>query len=157
MVITIIGILAALITAAAPRRSTSARQAQIETEITRSRGFAELQRHRSVVSTECSNGRHQFAIESPASPNPLNEAQAVQDVKRHLKQAFRNAPRAGILIAALAGTRPGSHRKRPTSLRAGCQPAKRWCSGSAASANDEKYPISGEGGPSYPSSTPAAA
>ena len=70
-----------------------------------------------------------------AAPHADRRAQILNDLKRHLKQAFPRHQESDDLIRVLGRLRPGQLERLPRSARtAACRPAKRSCSGWAASA-----------------------
>ncbi len=91
---------------------------------------------------------------TPTEPTnaPLSESQILSDVKRHLKQAFPRHQESDDLIRALVGL-PATGNDRsdyPQPLAGGMTAGESlvfWLGGFSA---DPRYPISGEGGPSYP-------
>lgn len=152
VVITIIGILVALITAAAAGALKRGRQAQIKTELDQIAMAIETYKNdKGSYPPNC-----QVDGLSGAN-NPIDESQVLIDLKRHFKQAFPRHRESDELIAALAGLRKdGTMLTGSEQLQGGMSAGEAivfWLGGFSA---DPKYPISGEGGPSYaiPGSSP---
>jgi hypothetical protein len=92
-----------------------------------------------------------MAAEPANSPTPLNESQIFSDLKRHLKQAFPRHQEPDDLIRVLCGLQPQNTMDFPSAGLPGGMSAGEalvfWLGGFSS---DPRYPISGEGGPSYP-------
>lgn len=150
VVITIIGILAALITAAGAGALKRARQAKIKTEIDQI--AMALQTYKDTAGSYPPNSQTDdtnLTPEPPTSPTPINETQVVSDIKRHMSQAFGKSREPAYLINALAGMSDGSTPEITHPLPGGMSAGEALVFWLGGFSSDEKYPISGEGGPSY--------
>ena len=144
--ITIIGILAALITVAAVAALRRAREAGIKAEIDQlDTAFMEYKNKTTAFPPNCQTDDTNLAGDSPTTP--LNEATVFNDLKRHMKQAFPRHQESDDLLRALAGLYSGSN---ATNLRGGITAGEAVVFWLGGFSSDPKYPISGEGGPSYP-------
>ncbi len=142
VVITIIGILAALITAAGAGALKRARQAQIKTELD--------QITMAYQSFKDKYGAFPPNCQVDGTGDPIDEAQVLTDIKRHLKQAFPWHREPDSLIAALAGmTTTGALLPSGQGLQGGMTAGESVVFWLGGFSTDPKYPISGEGGPSY--------
>lgn len=141
VVITIIGILAALITVAASGALKKGRQTAIKVELDQI--SAALEKYKQDVAGS-------YPPNLQVDGVIIDESQVLNDVRRHLKQAFPRSNEPPELIAALAGLATnGSLLPSGDSLQGGMTAGEAivfWLSGFSS---DPKYPISGEGGPSY--------
>jgi prepilin-type N-terminal cleavage/methylation domain-containing protein len=152
VVITIIGILVALLTVAAVAALRTARQTEIKAEINQmDEGLVEYKNKTTAFPPNAQTDDTNMQVEPANSPTPLNEAQIFSDLKRHLKQAFPRHQESDDLIRAMCGlpaqTAPSDY---PQPLEGGMSAGESlvfWLGGFSA---DPRYPISGEGGPSYP-------
>jgi prepilin-type N-terminal cleavage/methylation domain-containing protein len=145
VVITIIGILVALITVAASAALKKGRQTAIKVELDQiSMAFED---YKGVVGSYPPNLQVDGTTGTDA---PIDESQVLADVKRHFKQAFPRSREPDDLIARLAGlTKDGALLPTNQGLQGGMTAGEAlvfWLSGFSS---DPKYPISGEGGPSY--------
>jgi prepilin-type N-terminal cleavage/methylation domain-containing protein len=153
VVITIIGILAALITTAAVGAMGKAQETRIKAEINQI--DAALREYKNKVTAfppNCqSDDPNLTPIESEASPGstPINESQVLADLKKHLKQVAPRHQESDDLLRVIAGI-PAVDQTRYSRLLGGGMTAGEaivfWLGGFSS---DPKYPISGEGGPSY--------
>jgi len=147
VVITIIGILAALITAAGVGALKRARQAQIKVELDQ---IAMAFQSAGAFPPNCQIDDTNFTPDGEPAATPLDESQVLTDLKRHLKQAFPRHRERESLLRALAGDSAtvgsGTGNVLPGGMSAG-EAIVFWLGGFSS---DPKYPISGEGGPSYP-------
>src|SRR3990172_6241745 len=146
IVITIIGILASLITAAGIAAMNTGRRTRIKTEIN--------QLDMAIQTYKENSGSYPPNCQidgTTGSDAPLLETQVQTDLKRHLKQAFPRHDESDELIGKLAGLLPNGN-LLPTGsggLQGGMSAGEAivfWLSGFSS---DPKYPISGEGGLSY--------
>jgi prepilin-type N-terminal cleavage/methylation domain-containing protein len=142
VVITIIGILAALITAAGAGALKRARQARIKAEIDQI--AMALQTYKDNAGAYPPNCQS----DGPGTGNPLNEPQILTDVKRALKQAFPRHAESDELVAALVGLNSDGTLVA-SGLRGGMSAGESLVFWLGGFSSDPKYPISGEGGPSY--------
>jgi prepilin-type N-terminal cleavage/methylation domain-containing protein len=149
VVITIIGILAALITAAGAGALKRARQAQIKVEVDQI--SMALQTYKDTAGSYPPNALTDFGSEETVTV--AMKAQILTDLKRHLKQAFPRHREPDSLLQLLVGqTVAGSgNRELPGGMTAG-EAVVFWMGGFSS---DPKYPISGERGPSYALPTPS--
>jgi prepilin-type N-terminal cleavage/methylation domain-containing protein len=152
VVITIIGILAALITAAGAGALKTARQNAIKTELDQI--TMALQSYKDTAGSyppNCQTDDTNMTAEPPTSPNPIDETQVFNDLKRHMKQAFPKHRESENLLRVIAGLpATGSDAANYQKLLAGGMSSGEalvfWLGGFSS---DPKYPISGEGGPSF--------
>jgi prepilin-type N-terminal cleavage/methylation domain-containing protein len=142
VVITIIGILAALITVAAMGALKSARRAEIKAELNQvDGGFNEVKNKSTAFPPNC---------QTDGSAGLINEARVLADLKRYMSLAFPRHQEPPELIAALAGLNANG-----TPIAVGQNMAGGLTAGEAivfwlgGFSQDPKFPISGEGGPSY--------
>jgi prepilin-type N-terminal cleavage/methylation domain-containing protein len=144
VVITIIGILAALITTAAVGALKTMRKTAIKVEITEiSNGLDEYKNKTTAYPPNCQTDDLSTTGTEPVA-TPIDEATVVNDVKRHLKQAFPRHQEPDDLILRLVGLASGG-RQLNGGMSAG-EAVVFWLGGFSS---DPKFPISGEGGPSY--------
>jgi type II secretory pathway pseudopilin PulG len=152
VVITIIGILAALITAAGAGALKRARQAAIKTEVDQiSMG---LQTFKDTYQSYPPNGQVDDQDDvgtTEPSATPLSEAQVLNDLKRAMKQAFPRHREPESLLRTLAGLQvTGTDAANfPNELEGGLSAGEALVFWLGGFSSDPKYPISGEGGPSY--------
>jgi prepilin-type N-terminal cleavage/methylation domain-containing protein len=139
VVITIIGILAALITTAAIGALRKARETEIKTEINQiDTGFEEYKNRTTAYPPNCQTD----------GSEPLDESAVFSDLKHHLKRAFPRQQEPDDLLRCLVGLTPSSaanFRRLPGGMSGG-EAIVFWLGGFSS---DPKFPISGEGGPSY--------
>ncbi len=149
VVIAIIGILVSLITVAAVGALKTSQRTRIKAEITEiANGFDEM---KNKFTAYPPNALTRYGV--GVSDEKLTAAQRLQvlnDLKRFLKQAFPRHQEPDTLIAALAGLLAnGNELSSGSQMEGGMTAAEAlvfWLGGFSA---DPKYPISGEGGPSY--------
>ena len=142
VVITIIGILASLITVAAMGALKNARRTEVKAELSQiDGGFNEVKNKMNAFPPNC---------QTDGTAGPINEARVLADLKRFMKTAFPRHQEPDNVIAALVGLRADG-----TPINAGQPMAGGMTAGEAlvfwlgGFSQDPKYPISGEGGPSY--------
>jgi hypothetical protein len=145
VVITIIGILAALIVTAAVGALKKARQAEIKAEVNQiDGGFTEFKNKTTAYPPNCQ-------VDGTGTGNPISESRVLTDLKRFMKLAFPRHQESDALLAALVGLQPNG----TTPISAGQPMAGGMTAGEAVVfwlggfSQDPKYPISGDGGPSY--------
>lgn len=141
VVITIIAILSALILTAAGAARRAAFRARIKAEMTEiSTGFEEYKNKITAYPPNCQTdyGPDHGPLATPT------KTQIYTDLKKHLNQAFPLHREPDDLILRLAGL-VGSGQELAGGMRAG-EALVFWLGGFSA---DPKYPISGEGGPSF--------
>lgn len=146
VVITIIGMLAALIVVAATGALKKARQTEIKAEINQmDGGFNEVKNKSTAFPPNC-----QVDGAGTGSADPINEAVVLADIKRYMHLAFPRHQEPDSVIAALAGCNAdGSLIPKGKPMAGGMSAGEAlvfWVSGFSL---DPKYPISGDGGPSY--------
>ncbi|HEY4232026.1 MAG TPA: type II secretion system protein, partial [Lacipirellulaceae bacterium] len=146
VVITIIGILAALITVAAAGALKRAHQAQIKTEMNQiDMAFQTYKDKFGSYPPNC-----QVDGGGTATGTPIDESQVLTDLIRHFKQAFPRHREQPALIAALAGLDAnGAPLSGTQGLQGGMTAGEAIVFWLGGFSSDPKYPISGEGGPSY--------
>ena len=142
VVITIIGILASLITVAAMGALKNARRTEVKAEVGQiDGGFNEVKNKLNAFPPNC---------QTDGTTGPIVEATVLADLKRFMKTAFPRHQEPDNVIAALVGLRADG-----TPIAAGQPMAGGMSAGEAlvfwlgGFSQDPKYPISGEGGPSY--------
>jgi prepilin-type N-terminal cleavage/methylation domain-containing protein len=142
VVITIIGILASLIVVAAVGAMGKAAETRIKSEINQmDAAMVEYKNKTTAFPPNCQTDGSGF----------ITEATVLNDLNYHMNQAFPRHQEPPALIAALAGLKTdltpvsGVGNGLPGGMTAG-EAIVFWLSGFSA---DPKYPISGEGGPSY--------
>lgn len=147
VVIAIIGILVALITVAAVGALKTAQRTRIKTEVTEiANGFDEA---KNKFTAYPPNVLTDYGKNSPEALTAAQRLQVLNDLKRFLKQAFPRHQEPDTLIAELAGLTPSGSELPTSQMQGGMTAAEAlvfWLGGFSA---DPKYPISGEGGPSY--------
>jgi prepilin-type N-terminal cleavage/methylation domain-containing protein len=149
VVITIIGILASLITVAAVGALRKARETEIKAEINQlDAAFEEYKNKTTVYPPNCQfDGL--FAGD-PQIEQPLDDSKRFSDLKRHMKQAFPRHQESDDLLLVLVEIFARNPIDYPRTLSGGISANEAivfWLGGFSA---DPKYPISGAGGPSYP-------
>jgi prepilin-type N-terminal cleavage/methylation domain-containing protein len=142
VVITIIGILASLITAAAVGAMKKAREAEIKSELNQiDVGFNEYKNKVTAFPPNC---------QTDGTSEPIDEVAVLNNLKRHLAQIAPRNQEPEDLLKALAGLTVTNTAAFPRGPLGGGMSAGEavvfWLSGFSS---DPKFPISGEGGPSY--------
>jgi prepilin-type N-terminal cleavage/methylation domain-containing protein len=144
VVITIIGILASLITSAAVKALEIARRNRIKLEMDQM--DTGLQTFKSTYLAYPPNAQ----VDGAGTENPVDESQVLTDFKRHFKQAFPQNKEPKVLIAALVGLQEnGALLPNGDNLQGGMSAGETLVFWLGGFSTDPKYPISGEGGPSY--------
>jgi prepilin-type N-terminal cleavage/methylation domain-containing protein len=150
VVITIIGILAALITVAAVAALRRGRETGIKVEIDQiDTAFMEYKNKTTSFPPNCQTDDTNLAGNEPTA-SPLSEAAVFNDLKRHLKQAFPRHQESDDLLRAIAGLQVQNTGSYPRTLAGGLTAGEAVVFWLGGFSSDPKYPISGEGGPSYP-------
>jgi prepilin-type N-terminal cleavage/methylation domain-containing protein len=146
VVITIIGILVALITVAALGALRTARQGAIKLEINQIAGsFDKYKDSAGSYPPNAQTDDATFTSPEPAGTmTPLDEWQVFQDMQRHLRQAFPKHKEPDNLIRQLVGDTSVTG-----ALPGGMTAAEAVVFWLGGFSSDPQYPISGEGGPSY--------
>jgi prepilin-type N-terminal cleavage/methylation domain-containing protein len=142
VVITIIAILAALLTVAVQAARRAANRARIKAEMSEiATGFEEYKNKITAYPPNCqSDVGHSM-------PTQIAPNQVYLDLKRHLSQAFPLHKEPDELIQRLAGVNASGATVTPLAggMRAG-EALVFWLGGFSS---DSRYPISGDGGPSF--------
>ncbi len=137
VVITIIGILASLITVAAVGALKKARETRTKAEINQmANAMDEYKNKTTAYPPNC---------QTDGSSGPLDEATVLSDLKRHMQQAFPRSQESDDLLLRLTGLTTQTSGQLSGGMTAG-EALVFWLGGFSS---DPKYPISGEGGPSY--------
>lgn len=151
VVITIIGILASLITVAAVGALRRGQEARTKIELNQ---IADAFEHsKTTVGSYPPNCQTDDNVAGGTEPTatPLSEADALADLKRYLQQIAPRHKESDNLLRVLVGLNAvgadaGNYQKvLPGGMTAG-EAIVFWLGGFSS---DPKYPISGEGGPSY--------
>jgi prepilin-type N-terminal cleavage/methylation domain-containing protein len=142
VVITIISVLAALITVAAIGALKKAQEARIKAEINQIASAVDEYKNKTTAYPPNS--------QTDGSAGPIDEAGVMNDVRRHLRQLAPRTQEPDDWVLVLTGqnaTVPKNFNSRTLAggLTAG-EAVVFWLGGFSS---DPKYPISGEGGPSY--------
>jgi prepilin-type N-terminal cleavage/methylation domain-containing protein len=145
VVITIIGILAALITAAAAGAMKRAQQARIKVEVDQ---IAQALQTSGSFPPNCQIDDVDFTPGGDTTMEPLDESQVLTDLKRYLKQAFPRSREPESLLRALVGDTAVGNANGDV-LKGGMSAGEAVVFWLGGFSSDPKYPISGEGGPSY--------
>jgi prepilin-type N-terminal cleavage/methylation domain-containing protein len=145
VVITIIGILTALIVVAAIGALKAMRESEIKADVNQlDTGLMEYKNKTTAFPPNCQT-------DGGTGPDkPINELAVLNDLKYHLKQAFPRHQESPELIARLAGlTAAGTPLPASQGLQGGMSAGEALVFWLGGFSEDPKYPISGEGGPSY--------
>jgi hypothetical protein len=145
VVITIIGILAALITVAAIGALKAMREAEIKSDVQQlDTGITDLKNNKATAfPPNCQT-------DGSGTNNPIIESAVLNDLKYFMKQAFPRHQEPPELIARLVGLSPaGAPLPSNQGLQGGMTAAEALVFWLGGFSEDPKYPISGEGGPSY--------
>ncbi len=137
VVITIIGILAALIVAAGVGALKKARQARIKVEIDQ---MAEAIQSTGVFPPNCQTDQP-----GTGSTDPIDESQVLIDLRRYMTHLSTKSAEPSSLLSLMLGQTVAANKELPGGITAG-EALVFWLS---KPSTDPKYPISGEGGPSY--------
>jgi prepilin-type N-terminal cleavage/methylation domain-containing protein len=149
VVITIIGILAALITVAAVGALRRANETRTKAELNQIGGGVEEYKNKTTAyPPNCQTD----------AGGPLDETGIFNDVKRHMRQVSSRCQESDNLVRALIGLPPDTASADkdnfPVWLNGGMSAGEAVVFWLGGFSTDPKYPISGEGGPSYPISAP---
>jgi prepilin-type N-terminal cleavage/methylation domain-containing protein len=148
VVITIIGILASLITVAAAGALKRAHQAQIKTELNQL--DMAVQTLRDNAGSYPPNSQTDVGVDADESIDAAHKLAVYTDLKRFFNQAFPRHREPPALIAALAGVDTnGAPLGTSIQLQGGMTAGEAIVFWLGGFSSDPKYPISGEGGPSY--------
>jgi prepilin-type N-terminal cleavage/methylation domain-containing protein len=148
VVITIIGILASLITVAAAGALKRAHQAQIKTELNQL--DMAVQTLRDNAGSYPPNSQTDVGVDADESIDAAHKLAVYTDLKRFFNQAFPRHREPPALIAALAGVDTnGVALSGSNQLQGGMTAGEAIVFWLGGFSSDPKYPISGEGGPSY--------
>jgi type II secretory pathway pseudopilin PulG len=149
VVITIIGILVALITTAAIGALRTARQAALKTEIDQiSSSFEKYKDTAGSYPPNLVTDDNSFTSPEPTGTmTPIDESQVYSDLQRHLRQAFPRHKEPDVLLQRLVGQGAGA-------LPGGMSAAEAVVFWLGGFSSDPQYPISGEGGPAYRITSP---
>jgi prepilin-type N-terminal cleavage/methylation domain-containing protein len=153
VVITIIGILAALITVAAVGALKKANETRTKAELNQiAGGMDEYKNKTTAYPPNCQTDDKAMT----GGTNPLDEAGIYNDLRRHIRQAFPRSQESDDLLLAMLGLSPTDTTNYPRTLNGGITAGEAIVFWLGGFSTDPKYPISGEGGPSYPISGPNA-
>ncbi len=143
VVITIIAILTSLVVTAAAAARRAALRARINAEVSEvATGMEEYKNKTTAYPPNC-----QTFVAHSGIPTSINANQVYSDLKRHLSQAFPLHREPDDLIRQLAGLAPLQSNRAP--LPGGINAEEALVFWLGGFSNDPKYPISGEGGPSF--------
>jgi hypothetical protein len=148
VVITIIGILAALITTAAVAALRVAERTRIKAEMD------QIDLAFNKYSQEVAGGGYppNLVTDGTGPANPINEMVVLNELKRHLKKAFPRNRESDNLLRVLCGqnaTGGTDAANYPSPLVGGMTAGEAVVFWLGGFSKDPKYPISGEGGPAY--------
>jgi prepilin-type N-terminal cleavage/methylation domain-containing protein len=142
VVITIISILTALVVVAAGAARRAAMRARIKAEMSEiSTGFEEYKNKVTAYPPNCMIDFGPHTVE----PGMVDANQVYLDLKKHLSQAFPMHREPDGLIRQLAGLTANTGTPLQGGMRAN-EAVVFWLGGFSS---DPKYPISGQGGPSF--------
>jgi prepilin-type N-terminal cleavage/methylation domain-containing protein len=140
VVITIIGILAGLITVAAVAALKKAQQTRIKVEVDEISNAFETYKDKTTA--------YPPNAQTDGNSGPLDDDQVLADLQRHIRQIATRTREPDDLVRVLVGFAPNTA-DFPETLAGGMTAGEAvvfWLSGFSS---DPAYPISGEGGPSY--------
>lgn len=152
VVITIIGVLSALLLVAARGAIAAGKRAEIRAEITQI--ATAIEDYKNGVDSYPPNAQTDLPNESDPNGH-LNDTVVQANFKRHFSKAFPSHRERPELIDALVGQHDGSD--DVTNLPGGMNAAEALVFWLGGFSDDPKYPISGPGGPAYSIETPAGA
>ncbi|QDV72156.1 type II secretion system protein [Botrimarina mediterranea] len=144
VVITIIGILTALLLVGVQQARIAAQRAAITTEIN--------QIDAAIKDLKNSSGSFPPNAQTDAG-GPINENTVLTDFKQFMLKAFPQHREHEALIKALVGVATTSEQNIATNLPGGMTAAEAAVFWVGGFSSDPKYPITGSGGPSYLIST----
>lgn len=149
VVVTIIGILASLITVAAIGALRKAQESKIKAEINQlDTAFEEYKNKATAYPPNCQYDGT-FAGD-PRIEQPLDDLKPFIDLKRHMKQAFPRHQESDDLFRVLVEIFAKNSADYPRTLSGGISANEAIVFWLGGFSSDPKYPISGAGGPSYP-------
>jgi prepilin-type N-terminal cleavage/methylation domain-containing protein len=141
VVIAIIGILVSLVTVAAVGALKKARETQIKTELNEiASGIEEYKNKTTAYPPNCQTDDN----------GVLDEAGIVSDVRRHIKQLAPRSQEMDDLALVLTGRAASNTTNYPRPLAGGITAGEAVVFWLGGFSSDPKFPLSGEGGPSYP-------
>lgn len=141
VVITIIGILASLIVVAAVGALRKGQETRIKAELNQMADAVEHSKNeRTAYPPNC---------QTDGTSGPIDETLVLNDLKRYLKQVAPRHREPDDLLKCLVGMAPSNTSKFPNALPGGMTAGEALVFWLGGFSSDEKYPISGEGGPSY--------
>jgi hypothetical protein len=121
----------------------TARKTQVKAEINEiANGFDEYKNKTTAYPPNCQT-------DGSGAANPLNEADVLNDLRRHIQQIAGRTQESDDLARVLTGQQASNTANYPNSLPGGISAAEAvdfWLGGFSS---DPKFPISGDGGPSY--------
>jgi prepilin-type N-terminal cleavage/methylation domain-containing protein len=146
VVITIIGILAALIVVAAVGALKKANETRTKAELNQMAGGVDEYKNKTTsYPPNCQTDDQTIG----GTSGPLDEAGIFNDLKRHMRQAFPRNQESDDLLRALIGLQTTDTTNYPIWLNGGMTAGEAVVFWLGGFSTDPKYPISGEGGPSY--------
>jgi prepilin-type N-terminal cleavage/methylation domain-containing protein len=150
VVITIIGILAALIVVAAVGALKKANETRTKAELNQMAGG--IDEYRNKANAYPPNCQTDDKVMTGGA-NPLDETGIFNDLKRHMRQAFPRNQESDNLLRALIGqqvdTNSADKANYPQWLDGGMTAGEALVFWLGGFSSDPKYPISGDGGPAY--------
>ena len=154
IVIAIIAVLASLIAAAAVNAWNNAKRNRVVLEIMNISGA--LENFKNDYGAYPPNGMNPGPVASPPPTNSLG-ARVRNDFARMFQKAFQRSQEPSVLIDAIAGiTPPNSNVVKTGPLENGLTAAEAMCFWLGGFSDDEQYPITGPGGPSYALNDPSS-
>jgi prepilin-type N-terminal cleavage/methylation domain-containing protein len=150
VVITIIGILAALITVAAAGALKKAHQTEIKLELDQiSQGVEDSRNNMGGAYPPNCQVDDAADTGTENASFPINEAQVFSDLKRYMRSAFPRSRESDDLLRVLVGLNPTNTTDYPRVLAGGITSGEAIVFWLGGFSSDPKYPISGDGGPAY--------
>ena len=143
VVITIIGILAALLLAAAAGAMGTAKQTRIRAEMEQFN--AALEDYKNNIGSYPPNAQ----TDAIAVNSHLDNDKVLADFRRHLKKVAPSHREKDSLLRAIVGLTTPADSTAPTPLQGGMNAAEAIVFWLGGFSDDPKYPLTGVGGPSY--------